>query len=134
MLETSFPPLSPFLGLAAREDSTVAEEVDLLQVQEEKAKARMKISGPVSTRALGVTLRNMQSLHARKETRGDGRALLHPNKIRCTNYRRPRVVSALLSPGTRAGSPELSVSARLPSLPTATVPKCLVPCKGRAQG
>lgn len=42
-LETSFPLQPPFLGLAAREDSSIAEAVDLLQVQEEKVKARMKV-------------------------------------------------------------------------------------------
>lgn len=88
--------------------------------------------GPVSPRAFWVTLRNKQSLHARKETRGDGRALLHPNKIRCTDHRPPRW-SLCLSPPAPERALQSSLSlACLPSLPTALVPKCLVPCKGLA--
>lgn len=129
-------PHPPFLGLAAREHSSVAEDVDLLQVQE-KAKARMKVPCPISPQALGVTLRNMQSLHMRKETCGDGRALLHPNKIRCTNHRPPYPQGGLyaLLPRHQSG---LSRALRLPPAcvpsPLPRSPSVWFPARGELEG
>lgn len=85
--------------------------------------------GPVSPWAFRGTLRHVQTLHVRREARGDGRALLHLNKTRY-QPQAPKVVSTHVSPCTRCG---LSRALLLPPAcfpsPLACFPKFLVPCK-----
>lgn len=130
-LETSPPP--PFLGLTAREDSSVSEIVDLLQVQEKKAKAGMTVPGSVSPQALGITLRIMQTLFVRKRNTRR-RALLQPNKMRCTKHSPPEG-SLCTSPQAPERALQSSPSlAGLPSLPTPRSPSVWFPARGELEG